>query len=384
MVLINRLKKQNGAVSLFIVIFVALLVVVTMISFMRLMVNNQQQAMESDLSRSAYDSAQAGVEDVKRALILYKAKCSSTAPADVLKCSEMNAILNPSPPSTQKCNQLVSKLGDYSALDYSKGIKVNSGDSNDQYDQAYTCTLVNMNTDDYLGSLSTDQSVIIPLIGVNPVSQVKIEWFSKKDLSSGSNAVSLMNAAVDATPLIQKSAWPTNRPPILRAQYIQFSTSGTLANNFDSGAYTNTAFLYPTSGSNSVSFGTRLTATQKPSTVQCASSLGGSASSSIYACSTTISLPSLASKVSYLRLTSIYNKTNFRISLVGTKFKGVQPEVDSTGRSNSLYRRVKSRVEFSESNYPFPEAAVDINGNLCKSFVITDDSGDYSDGGCTP
>ena len=60
----NREFKKGG-VSIFIVIMVSILVSIMSASFLRIMLRDQEQASKLDLSQSAYDSAQAGVEDAK-------------------------------------------------------------------------------------------------------------------------------------------------------------------------------------------------------------------------------------------------------------------------------------------------------------------------------
>ena len=64
----HQQNNNRGAVSIFIVLFTALLVTIIATGFIQLMLRNQQQSVNSDLSQSAYDSALAGVEDAKRAL----------------------------------------------------------------------------------------------------------------------------------------------------------------------------------------------------------------------------------------------------------------------------------------------------------------------------
>ena len=105
------------------------------------------------------------------------------------------------------------------------------------------------------------------------------------------------------------------------------------------------------------------------------------ASSEQYACSVILLLPKPigyeagSTHTAYLRVNPLYNSgTSFKLSLFDQSdnkvdFKSVQPIVDSTGRANDLFRRVKSRVELESSSIPGIEAAVDISGSLCKSFT---------------
>jgi hypothetical protein len=52
-------------------------------------------------------------------------------------------------------------------------------------------------------------------------------------------------------------------------------------------------------------------------------------------------------------------------------FAGVQPRIDSTGRANDVFRRVSTRVSFSQPGVIMPEFAVESAAPICKNIVVT-------------
>lgn len=366
-------KKQNGSVSLFVVIFAALLITIVTVSFVRIMVKDQQQANATDLSQSAYDSAQAGVEDAKRALLKYQSICASDPTSSDCATAAMNV-------ASDKCNVAVGTLTDIGTLlvaSDNKEVKVQTGTDN-ALNQAYTCVTITLNTDDYLGELKQDESKLIPLVGVSDFDTIKLEWFSAKDLQGTGMTVDLPTV-IDGVSLFNQNDWQPNQPSIMRTQLIQFNGNFSLT-DFDGNDNASTQFLYPTSAiSDTLDFTNNLRKTAiAPKRVHCL----GNLNSGGYACSATMILPLTGARIAYLRLTSLYKKANYRITLLNgaipVQFNAVQPEIDSTGRANNVFRRVKSRVELTDVNFPYPEAAVDVTSNFCKDFPVTDDPDDYN------
>lgn len=400
--------KQAGAVSLFVVIFAMLLITVVTISFLRLMMNDQQQASNNDLSQSAYDSAQAGVEDAKRALLRYQQQCSN----DPAGCpSYANQV------ETNECN---SGLRSITGATGNGEVQVQQSLGVDAaLQQAYTCVKIKLETSDYVGDLAANQSQLVPLFSNSTFDRVGIEWFSKEDLSSTNttNAVSLQGVtSPGGQPLYRPGNWPVNRPSLMRAQLIQFSDNFTVS-SFDTvdGSNTNTAsmFLYPTS---QTGIGERIMTAADPRKtdanddpnpkdsafapmpISCRSNLNAGG----YACSAVLVLPNAINasgpedRTAFLRILPYYTATHFRVtlwngpvdinnpSIAPQKFKDVQPEVDSTGRANDLFRRIVSRVDLFDTSFPYPEATIDITGDFCKDFAITNDQYIAGASGCTP
>lgn len=417
-------SKQSGAVSLFVVIFAMLIITVVTVSFLRLMIADQNQASDTDLSQSAYDSAQAGVEDAKRALLNYQQVCSSTPSS----CASLANYL-----STDVCNAAVLIDGIVDPSNVNGGtigapagmsgsqpgeirVQQTTSTSDQVLDQAYTCVTMKLSTQDYIGALSADTSQIVPLISESPYDTVTIRWYSRDDLSDTSGTVDLQNKSSNVSlPEKTQDGWPANRPSLMRAQLIQFGSSFKLGdfdyvkdNSGTTQSNANTVFLYPSSssGASSIDSFTALDTRKDnpsdepnadvpnntPKTVRCSSNISGGG----YACSMSLRLPEPidgGDRTAFLRLTSLYNKSHFQVVLSnggvpaanGTniiKFKGVQPEVDSTGRANDLFRRVQSRVDLYDTSFPYPDATIDITGNFCKDFGVTDT--EYIAGSCTP
>lgn len=395
-------RKDSGAVSLFVVIFAMLIITVLVVSFLRLMMSDQNQATNANLAEGARNSAMAGVEDAKRSLLRYLDYCSKNSESD---CDNLATRL-----STDTCNAAV-RIGNV------VGSSVQNGGTDDQpgeirvqqvqntndtiLDQAYTCVTIKLDTEDYIGNVGAGETHIVPLSGTDSFSNVTVQWFSREDISSGSTNVSL----APSSQKLLTSNWPANRPPVLRVQLMQFGNSFRLT-DFDSvtasgESNTNTAFLYPSNnGFTSQQLLTGIdnrrlptdaespadNPANSPRAIRCETSLASGG----YSCTTTLVLPNPVGggdRTAFLRLVPFYNSTHFRVTLSNpstgsVRFKAIQPEVDSTGRANNVFKRVASRIDLYNTGSVFPNAAVDVTGNFCKDFSVTDTN--YIAGTCTP
>ncbi len=391
-----RTVNQQGLVSLFVVIFAALLMTVVTVGFVQLMTKDQQQATTSDLSQSAYDSAQAGVEDAKRLLLLDQACRNGTASPSV-NCIAIRNALTPQAGEAETSCDTLSRAGIVNGDADETIIQQNDGDAASALDQAYTCVKVVVNTDDYKGDIGVNQSDIIPITGAGTFDNVEVSWFSREDVSTSvSNPnLDLPSPGTDISLPRIGSTWSESRPALIRAQLMQMG-GGFKLTDFDSEASgrsnANTLFLYPSrigTDTKSFSLDGRRSNTNAPQIVRCHLSFVDGE----YACKATLQLPApidgnTAQRNAYLRLTGLYNGAHYSLRLKNgsdyVKFNGVQPQVDSTGRANDMFRRVKARIELS-GNFTYPEAAIDMQGNLCKNFTVTDaDTGFNGTATCTP
>jgi Tfp pilus assembly protein PilX len=392
----HRVNEQ-GAVSLFVVIFAALLMTILTVSFIQLMLRDQQQATTSDLSQSAYDSAQAGVEDAKRLLILNQS-CKSGAASSNVDCNKVYQALTPPNGSNETNCDTLSAAGLVGETDGETKIQANTNAGDLKLDQAYTCVKIATDTDDYKGTLTAGQSIVVPIRGTSAFDTVELSWFSREDLSNPNNvtAKTPLGGSIELPPV---GSWDKDWPSLLRAQLIQTGASFSL-DQFDTSqadkSNTNTLFLYPNNvatANNQYNFGVndlRRSPLNAPKLIRCETNLSQFA----YSCTATLKLPASidgqtgTNRNAYLHLGALYNDSHFQIKLkqgsTPVRFDSVQPIVDSTGRANDVFRRVQARVQLS-SDYTYPDAAIDLQGDLCKNFTITNDNSGYSNSAtCTP
>lgn len=392
----TSMHRESGAVSLFVVIFATLLITIVTVSFLRLMIHDQQQANAQDLSQSAYDSAQAGVEDAKRALLRLESACAdSQAQCASLKATALS--------TWNECNvglkDVVVVSGDE--------VKVQQTTGDASLDQAYSCVKINLQTNDYLGALNENESKLIPIVGAKTTDTIEINWYSKDDLTvaTGDTYDVDLLPATSPLPLFSQKNWPDNRPSVMRVQLMQFGSNGFSLSDFDNTvngeSNANTVFLYPTGVKGKVVSDQPLSmrfvdqdlrrsaATGQPTGVSCSGNISGGG----YACRQRIVLPTPiggGDRTAYIRLTPLYNAAHFSVVLRDASgaivpFDSVQPSVDSTGRANDYFRRVQTRVELVDSTYPYPDYAVSVSGDFCKDFSVTDDINDYAtNSSCKP
>lgn len=388
----ERLIRQRGVTSIFVVIFAALLFSILTISFVSLMAKDQRRASDDELSQSAYDSALAGVEDAKRVIMAAR---SSGGAADQAR----QAI------EDGQCDT-IQRAG-FAPPGSTAEVLIKSStqpDSGEQLNQAYTCVKITLDSEDYIVDLEPMRSEIVPLRAKGSFNKVILEWHQPTDEALTGPCG---QALVDANPrlLCPEADWTgvggeTTTPALLRAQVITPEPPLSNLDDLNEDDASQTVFLYPSSaGASSVDLGgmsrfyddyTSGGALNQARLAVCEenanpdeelSAVGG------FSCKIELELArsvSADNRLAILRLTSIYVGTKVRVTLYNSSdqrvdFNGVQPTVDSTGRANDLFRRVEARLSLA-ADIQLPEAAIDMEYPLCKDFFVTDTNADWFDG----
>lgn len=468
----RRPRSLQGAASLYIVIFTTMILSLITLSFLRLMVAESARTNSYSLSQSAYDSALAGVEDAKIALIKYQ-NCKSGV-GSTTDCAAIRIAMESDGAATN-CDTVSTALGRKVSSSETKLITTQtrnsaSGKVDGTVDQAYTCVRVALNTDDFRATLGkatngavAANSKLIPIrvsdSDINAINRIVLKWSvasvssmkeNKSGYSTHNRPVGTTTGAFDQGPLDDRlsfyPSFPRSVPdaPPLKVELFQTAEKFALSQFYVAKTEDTTSasqwqtnrgslLLIPTreKGANKAGLennyiqstaasgfaASAIKSLNYPSYVTCYSS-----GTEEFACQVAIDLPdpikesqvfnygsSNISELSssprnagtgFIRVSLPYGgpETSVSVSLYKcgnrgmsdckdsegnnysstslAKFIGVQPEVDSTGRANDLFRRVKSRIELVDTSFPFPDAAISLGstGNakpLEKKFWIT-------------
>lgn len=395
-------RSSRGAVSLFVVVFTALLFVTVTVGFTVLMLSNQQRATNNDLAQSALDSAQAGTEDAKRVLAKLADCQEKGLVASDITCQAISTAV-----TDGECNTVGRAMGETNSSGSPERLVQQSADDK-ALEQAYTCVKIRPDTDSYIGKTKDEGEIrVIPLKSAAPFDKVRVSWLQRDDMSLAAGETpnfSIPRHDDGTIRLLGKDQWIGGidaadralgkRGALLRVQSIQYKPGDVNIRTIDENQ--RTAFLYPSEvGTNTVDLNTVDIhkpifednrdapidgVYNKPQLVQCDKNR-----TSGYLCHADIRLVQGQDHFTYLTVASVYRATSFQVELMNNddtvvKFKNVQPEIDVTGRANDVFRRIVSRVESADANQaPYPRAEVGTGENMCKNYVITDDPDDYRD-----
>lgn len=399
------MRKQQGAVSIFVVIFAMLLFAAVSVGFTVLMLRDQDRATDNDLSQSALDSAKAGVEDAKRVLAKYN-DCNERGDNSAV-CGDVRTLVQ-----GNSCDT-VSKAIDTSASGQEQPVKQSDDDRTLQ--QAYTCVKITPETDDVVKTIENEGEIkLVPLKSREAYDKVEISWHQKKsgvsyNFNLGAKDGVLggeKNTATTSKQLPTESKWDPKWGSVLRVQAINYTPGAVKPVDLD--AQTRAAFLYPGTGPAGVTTsvdlmtidahrpltdpikdtsGENLTGVyNEPQNVACSDA-------GEYVCTAYLNVRPDTNHQTYLTVAGVYQPdgaTEFKVRMLksdGTpvKFDGVQPSIDATGRANDVFRRIAARVETHaslEDAMPLPRAALGAREDICKAYIVTDDPAEFIDS-CT-
>jgi len=402
----SKKQSKRGMASFYVVIFATILFGVVTVSFIRIILSEATQSSNDDLSRSAYDSAIAGVEDAKTAVNRYYSCINGTGNAGDCDDDARVKLFRKTCSGAEGIGIASYLYG--SDLNEVKIQEQNASSGENTSDQAYTCVIVSDEVPDYRGTLTDDTPTkAIPISSyagdgvstgtrIGEVDKIRFSWYSRLNEGDISNAKPFNES--DGIHLSEKSNAPV--PPAIALTFIKAS-KGVRTEDFHKLSNTDdlvysTVLLLPSKdnfgdfdkGTNIIGYddmtrygnvGSFSTTTKYPFGVKCTTETE-------FACSVTITglKGEVTEEDTVMLIVSLpYNDTvtDFAAALLNEEggtvpFVGVQVQVDSTGRTNQLFRRVEARLDPIDLFFPFPQYELFLEDNDAtdateKNFWIT-------------
>lgn len=332
------------------------------------MIQERQQTLADELSKSAYNAALSGVEDAKRA-IMY---CNSQADRD--ECND--ALYRSTCPGFNGSDYFSrpGRPGISPSINGQTSLVINESDTSVQ---GYSCVIVSNTTDTLKGSLSASQSnggALFELQTDRPLTRIVVEWHNTPLVTSTPyDAGTFVNnvAGYGGNP---RQGDMNSHPAALRLMTFGVPKSGF---SLDQVRVTQKShFIYPTR--TNPTGNSPILSISDTSRYERACTLTNAASSG-YACSAEVTFPAEPTPgnpityTPYIMLNALYSDTNFQIKAYDrdgnpVSFRGVQMTIDSTGYASGVSRRVLVNVRTGGDSFT-SASALDTGLGLCKNFT---------------
>lgn len=368
--------RERGVVSIFIVIFAAIFMVVITVSFLLVMMRDQQQATQYNLSQNAYDSAMSGVSDAERAIALCGANPGNAG------CGQLDSG------SCQTLNNIAGLGVGFSKVDGNEEYQIQTAaDGSNKLNLAYTCVMINTQPDNYQANILEGVPLVIPLQANGQATALNFSWQREIPQATPSYPTT--------TGLLDHASWNDathNYPPVMQLELIRIGSNGSVKlSDLDKQApgdnqSAETLMLYPIkdlvagnpSPSTLVDFATDVR--QQPSALRPVNCYDDPSTNGNQCYARLIDrgkqmVSTNGTQSLFLVMTPIYGNAAVTLSPSGGSYlTNIQASVDSTGRANDLFRRVQARVDTIPHPATYPNAAVSLQGPLCKNFTVLPNS----------
>ncbi|MEX0668620.1 MAG: pilus assembly PilX N-terminal domain-containing protein [Candidatus Saccharimonadales bacterium] len=337
--------NNSGAVSMITVIFVTIILAVMVIGFVRLMVSEQRQSTDDDLSNRAFYAAESGIEDAKSALADYMADSA-----------EFNA-------------EMLDRFDDCEP--FGEGHLI----ADPSLETEITCQLVKTSLPDVqVDGSAAWSSFMIPLSGEQSFNRFRLEWHNPAN--DGENYSLKSNNSLPTT-----NNWGSGGNPYPAAMKVTLVKQGISSNTSREDVINSTRIVYllPTSGGvstlNTASSNFGL-GDSSPQGVNCTNS--SQTQDDSYSCRVDFTNLLPGSNDYYVILTPLYTSTSIKLSLRDNggnliNIVDAQAEVDVTARAGDIFRRVRARVLLSDPAIALvSDLAVGAN-EICKDYILRED-----------
>lgn len=420
----RKIKIKSGAASIYVVVFALLLFSVIVVAFAALINSEFGKSTDDILAQAAYDSALAGVEDAKLAMISYRKQLNGPNANNTKQ--RLDKIKG-------KCNGIsnfIDRITENEDGTFSEVfVEATGSNSGSITEQAYTCVTIENNLSDYIATIPESTYRLIPLsveqpssISASEIESITLSWFSESDYIDYDAVRWPIYNEDESYAFENPNANGAPAPSILSVQFIQFPDSGIGVSPFGIGnddvnvtnvtTYNATnrgeIWLVPTNatsidntfvtapgGINAFAYSNdhKDGNANEPYFISCAKDKA-SIPADGFLCSATIPLPksigingdgelsvseNRANDGTFLIVSLPYQQPSTTIKVTMNdrdgnhiKFNNVQVQIDSTGRANDVFSRVETRIEFTDSNYPLPTNTIQAFGSggeaLSKNF----------------